>query len=327
MFNIYEKIESPIDIQRHYVNRDGFIFTSSINGCADVFDAIVIRHPAQVDCSSPKVGFSSHNLEEHFKIICDYKIKSALVIAQDIKFLPKFQELESLEIIPAKTANDGFDYSPLYEMLNIKKLDCSTSYGTTEKLSTTIDYSNFKNLIELRVEDKGHLNYQCLKNLKVLSMCRQSDLNFSEFHLPNLKSLTLLQCSTKTLDGLEHFSRLQELNLWYMRKLFDISALSSLSHTLRSLSIENASKINSFDCLNDLINLEYLRLSGNNELDSVSFLQDMEKLILFYNTMPIIDGDISACLNVPYASVKCKKNYNLKDKDLPKNRPGKFILL
>ena len=34
--------------------------------------------------------------------------------------------------------------------------------------------------------------------------------------------------------------------------------------------------------------------------------------------MNVMDGDLSLCMNVPYASCRNKKHYNLKDSDLPK---------
>lgn len=240
MFDIYEKIVDPNVLHKYYIVRNGFVFTS-ISEPTDVFDAIVIRYPSEADCVSPKVGFSSHNLEEHLKIIADYGIKKALIIADNIDFLPTLQTLESLEVIPAKTAKNNFDYTPLYEMPGIRMLKCKTVYGRSEELTTTVDYSYFKNLQKLHIQGEGHLNYQCLDNLQVLTMCAQSDINMLKFDLPRLKSLTLLQCGLRTLDGLEHFINLQELNLWYLRKLVDISLVASISSSLRSLSIENVS--------------------------------------------------------------------------------------
>ena len=323
---LYERIDNCYDLQKHYVIRDGYIFTS-IDAPANIFDAIVIRYPAEADCSSPKVGFSSRTLEEHLQVIRKHGIKKALIIADNIEFLPEIPEIEFLEIIPSKTAKNGFDYSPLYKMPNIIMLDCNTTYGDREKRVTAIDYAGFRKLQKLYVEGEGHLHYQCLSNLQELTMSGQCDVDFLQFSLPNLKSLTLLQCATRSFSGLEHFLKLQQLELWYMRRLVDISALSKTSASLRYLYIHHASKIASFDCLYDLVKMEYLSLEGSNKLESLAFLKNMKGLLHFYNTMPVLDGDLRPCLSIPHVYIKRKKYYNLKSKDLPDARIPPFTLL
>ena len=55
----------------------------------------------------------------------------------------------------------------------------------------------------------------------------------------------------------------------------------------------------------------------------------MNHLKTFTFSMRIKDGDLTPCLNVPYVwSAKNRKEYNLKDKDLPKELPrGPFKIL
>ena len=72
--------------------------------------------------------------------------------------------------------------------------------------------------------------------------------NLENFDLPELLKFDIMKCSIKTLSGIENFHKLQWLSLFGMRNLDDISALETLSPTLRLLSIENCPKID--DVLN-----------------------------------------------------------------------------
>ncbi len=113
---------------------------------------------------------------------------------------------------------------------------------------------------------------------------------------------------------------MQCLYLHYNRSLKDISALSKVKKTLKALRIENCSKIEDFSVLAELENLELLELSGSNTLPSLSFIKSMKNLKTFVFNMNVEDGDLTPCLNLSYVySEKNRKNYNLKDKDLPKN--------
>ena len=61
-------------------------------------------------------------------------------------------------IFPAISASN-FDYSPIYELKNIKWLQCETIYGENEEKVCTVDYSKFQNLKRLGISGgKGHLN-------------------------------------------------------------------------------------------------------------------------------------------------------------------------
>ena len=71
------------------------------------------------------------------------------------------------------------------------------------------------------------------------------------------------------------------------------------------------------------MNLEYLILDGSQTLPDLRFLKKMPKLKFFTFSMTVEDGDLTPCLDIPYARCdKGKKHYNLKDKDLPKEHDG-----
>ncbi len=308
------------DLHRYHIYRDGFVFTS-IDEPANVFDAIVIRYPSSADCVSPKTGFTGLSLEEHINAIKAYGIKKALIIADNIDFLPQCPNLNGLKIVPAKTAPDHFDYSPLYQMENITYLRCDTAYGARDQLSANIDYSQMRSsLKKLAVSGKGHVNYLKIQTLEELSMDNQRIENFEELDMPMLKRLRLLQCSVESLYGIENCPKLQWLDLSYMRSLSDISSLSALAPTLRTLFFENCPKITDFSVLAELKQLEYLGLEGKNELPSLDFIIGLDRLRYMALTMNVLDGNVKQLLNLQYVYAECKRHYNVKSKDLLKDR-------
>ncbi len=308
------------ELQRHYIVREGFAFTS-VDGPANIFDGIVIRYPADADCFSPKLPFSERSLEEHIRAINEYGITKAIVIADDIDFLTKCPTLEALEIYPSSTAKNGFDCSPLYKIPRIRSLHVRTEYlhQRVDNYSTTVDYKEINGLEVLRIEGKGHLNYQKLPTLKELYIGTSAVKSIEDFDLPNLIYLQIVQCGLTELRGIERSPKLERLNLWYMRKLSDISLLESAA-CLKSLDIENCPKITDFSIISNLKQLEYLKLKGKNELPSLDFLIGLDKLKYIALTMNVLDGNIKPLLNLQYVYAECKRHYNVKSKDLPKDR-------
>ncbi len=309
------------DLQRHDIVREGFVFTS-VDGPANIFDGIVIRYPADVDCFSPKLGFSERSLEDHIRAINEYGIKKAIVIADDIEFLTSCPTLEALEIFPASTAKNGFDCSPLYKMPRVRSLHVRTEYlhQRVDNYSTTVDYQQIKGLEVLRIEGKGHLNDQKLSALKELYIGTSTVNSLEDFDLPELLKLSIIQCGITTLAGIENCPKLQWLDLSYMRNLSDISSLSALAPTLRSLAFENCPKITDFSVLSELKQLEYLELKGKNELPNLDFIKELPNLKFLILTMNVLDGNVACLKNIQYVDAVCKRHYHLKNKDLPKDR-------
>ncbi len=304
---------------------NGFVFTCITK--ANVYDAIVVRNPENCDCISPKKSYSSRTLEEHIRYINDKKLEKAVIIADSIEFITECPSLKYLEIYPSKDSMSYMDYSPLYSMTELRYLLCQTDYSDMgEKVSskTTIDYSKIHGVTELWVKGAGHINYDASHSLETLCVYhdkKHTDIN-SLCKTANLKSLHVGNSSIKSLDGIENLVNLQELELGYNRRLADISELSSVKDSLRSLCIDNCPKIKDFACLKELHNMEFLDLRGKNDLPDLSFLNEMPNLKLFNFSMNVADGDLTPCLRVPYVdSMKNKKIYNLKNSQLPKKKP------
>ena len=306
----------------HCIFRDGFVFTP-VTEPANIFDAIVIRSPENCDCWSPKKSFSTHSLKEHIDFINKHRLEKAVIIAEDLRFLKECPTLKYIEIIPADTASDHFDYSPLSYLPEVCYLSCTTRYGgADEPYSTSIDYSTVHGIKDLFVNGQGHLNYNTVNTLETLEVYGDKNnrdlLYLSE--CTNLKSLGFSSCVLNTFSGINSLKSIEKVSVFNCRTLQDISELCKVASSLKTLSIESCAKLSDFSWLSELNNLEHLYLWGNNELPNLHFLKSMKKLKTFTFSMKILDNDLTPCLDIPYVCcAKNRKEYNLKDKDLPKN--------
>ena len=310
-----EPVEGPIcfTMTRFAPLVDSFSFYNN--------DHLVIIDPPDVLWEAPIVPRSTKTLEDHITYIQENLIKKALVIAEDISFLRHCPSLECLQIIPPYSAA-SFDYAPLYDLPCLRQLNCHTIYGPKDSLSTFVDYSRISGLEDLHVcGKKGHVNLQDVKGLHTLSCAQGQPVSgtLADLDVSQLRELDLLQSPLRTLAGLENAKSLHKLCLTSCRRLEDLSALASIGDSLTLLSIESCGKIPDFSVLHELHELEHLRLYGSNTLPDLSFLNNMPNLQTFTFTMDVLDGDLTPCLSIPYASCRNRKHFNLKDSQLPKN--------
>ena len=319
--DIHEVILDSRILANRYILRYGFTFTS-ITHPANVYDAIVVKYPQDVQCFSSRINGSLHSLKEQIEFINRHKIEKALIIAENIDFITMCPTLKHLRIIPADSAANKFDYSPLYKMPQIKSLQCSTVYGFREEYSTYIDCAKISGLEDIHVSNLGYENFDKVETLKGLGLSSYEKRDMSEALSSSiLDTLSITQSKIITLEGIQKSKKLQCLYLYYNRTLQDIGALKKVKRTLRALRIENCPKINDFSVLGELENLELLELSGSNEIPSLSFLKKMKNLKTFIFNMNVKDGDLTPCLSLSYVySEKNRKHYNFKDAELPKTQ-------
>ena len=322
-FDLKQIITDFSVLRDNYLVRDGYVF-SSWSDRPNVFDVLVIKQPNNASGNTRNYPNSMHSLEEHIRLIHEENIERALIIADDISFIMECPSLKMFSVFPANSTGSGFDYSPLYREQEIKTLNCHTTYGEKDEESCSIDYSKISGLIDLGVYGKGHFNYASIDTLEKfwVSNIKKCDNLYQISRSGELKDLTVLQCGIRSLDGIEQYQKLQSLDLSSNRLLCDISMLGKVGESLRLLNIEGCAKITDFSCLYDLTVLEHLSLIGNNVLPDLEFLKRMTRLKTFTFSMEIVGGDLSPCLRIPYVScMKNRKWYNLKDKDLPKQKP------
>lgn len=316
-------IDSSI-LGKRFCERDGFYFTS-ICYPHNVYDAIILRNPSGANTICPRLGISNESLDSHIAIINKYNLDKALIIADDLRFVNRCPSLKHICIIPSDTATDDLDFSPLYEMPELLSITCKNQYGYNGEFYGSVDYSRINGLVDLGVNvNKRTFNYNLIPNLKTLHVSNHKgkDKDLTDlFCSKGLDTLRLIQCKNTSLKGIGTSSKMQCLYLQYNRFLSDITALYDVKLTLKTLRIENCHQITDFSVLEELVNLEMLELSGNNTLSSLYFLRKMKKLKTFVFSMNVVDGDLSLCKKLSYVlSIKDRRHYNLKDKDLPKDQ-------
>ncbi len=313
--DLEERVTHDTSLRNGYHLREGFIFM--LGGKPGVYDAIVIRNPADASAVGLRQGISDRTLEEHIAVVGECALKKAVIVCDDLAFLRRCPSLEDVRIVPSDGAGGGFDYSPLYEMPNLRKVHCCTLYGPREEWKTTVDYRKIPGVTDIGADGPGHHGYEEIAQLERLWLtgdkthrdCR--NLSCSD----RLKELRLQMCSVRTLEGLEQHQNLKEVHLYHNRSLTDLSALPD---TLECLTVEGCGKVRDFSVLYRLKKLKHLNLYGSAVLPSLEFLKEMKELETFVFTMDVADGDLSPCMELPYASCKNRRHFNFKDAQLPK---------
>ena len=244
-------------------------------------DYLVILSPFDVVWESPVLARSRRTLEEHIQYIQENQLEKVYVVAEDISFLRQCPSITSAKIIPAYSAAK-FDYSPLYDMPNLKELNCQTVYGYKDALKAEVDYSHFPSLHNVYASGaKGHHNLESVKGLRhlYLGQGQPASKALTGFDFSKLTKLDLCQSPIRSLSGIEQATCLQNFSLSYCRSLEDVAALASIGESLTSLEIESCGRIKDFSWLYRLPNLENLVLFGSNMLPNLGFLKSMQNLL------------------------------------------------
>ena len=319
--SISAKVIDVYSLYKGYVNRGGFLFAALDN--SQVFDALIVRTNENSN-DLLRIENSNKTLQEHIELINQFSLEKVKIIGNDFSFVKKCPTIKHCSILPDGIILDNLDFSPFYELPEIKTMIMLSSPEDSfkkMKANEGLDCSRIRELENLSVVGNSCYNYQNLEKLKKISLSQVAINDFSKFVLPNLKELSLTQCNLKSLHGIANLTSLQRLDLNYIRSLVDASEIKELQ-TLRCLDISSCSQISDFKFIGALANLECLSLEGNNEVDSISFLNDLQKLRFLILQFNVLDGDLTLCKNIQYVDVKNRKHYNLKDKELPKNRSG-----
>ncbi len=312
----------------HPLTEEGFIF-SHMCSTFKVLDAIEILKPNyKLTHTSYSPLFYKKSFEDHIEAVNREKLESAVIEADDISFLKQCPTLKRFRLRASTTITKPLDLSPLYEHPKVEAMSFANSYHIEKNLHSQIDCSKLNGLEYLAVHggDESELNYNKVETLKTLHICKTkgknrdlTDLSYSKV----LDSLVMRECKMTSLEGIQNSERMQCIELSYNRSLEDISALSKVKKTLKSLEIDKCAKVTVFSVLEELENLVFLRILGNNiVLPNLNFLKNMKKLEFFVLEANVLDGDLSLCKKIKYVYIKKNyKHHNLKDKkDFAPNR-------
>lgn len=299
------------DIELH-INTNGFKFTS-------------IVYPAYrkdaIDILPDKPW------EEYVDFINRNKITKAKVTMPELNGIQRCGSLKYLYILPPQNAPKVYDFSPLYDMPEIKYLNCSNRTGENWRYMSEIDYSRINGLKALRFDAnrkaKHYNNIQSLKSLCVSSFKGANGDLTDLFCSTELDTLWMLQCGNQSLNGIGRAHEMKCVYLHNNRSLEDICALYDIKDSITALRIDNCPKIRDFSVLRNLQKLELLELFGTNSIESLSFIRNMPNLKTLILSMNVLDGDLSECTKLSYVYVdKIRRHYNVKEADLPK---GEYI--
>jgi len=222
---------------------------------------------------------------------------------QNVNFLSKYPEIEHLSI------SDGIDnIESIHTLHNLKSLLIS---GKNRK----IDFSHFPLLEELIAEwSPGFLNMdKCayLNSLSFLNYSPKSKDCSSLSVMPWVKRLEITRSTIFTLNGLEEFDQLEELEFNYCNKLETLCCLDESRETLVSLRLDHCKSIKNHEYVTQFARLDTLAYNNGGVIPSIKFIKMMASLkaFMFVGT-DVIDGDMRPCIGLEYAGFSNKKHFS-----------------
>ncbi|MEM5014626.1 hypothetical protein WKH57_28360 [Niallia taxi] len=265
------------------------------------------------------VYITDQNIEESIKYINENKIDTIYIELlyyrkDNLDFLTECVNIKRIHIDVCEISN----IKGLYSLRSLKELSLTENDNNIK-----IDLSNFPKLEILRL-DWGPSVYGLsnLENLNLLQLLKYKpkSKDLSELiKLKKLESLILTHGNLTSLNGIQKFNNLKEIQLNYIRNLIDISHLKNLP-LLSELEIENCKKIRDIPIVNNISSIERLALLNCGEFESLVFIESMQNLKNFvFSGTNIKDGNLSYCKNIDYVYFLDKKHYSLKLRDINNN--------
>ena len=162
-----------------------------------------------------------------------------------------------------------------------------------------IDLSRFTKIEKLYIRDfqKGKLNINVdIEELGLINFYKKDLSDISNVEKINKLFITYAP-SVKSLDGIEDFVRLEELELDYAPRLHFIESLSKCEN-IKNLSIFDCNKIEDlFNSISKLVNIEYINLYNKetnviNKINDFSFLNNLNNIKRFLTDYKVPKGKI-----------------------------------
>jgi hypothetical protein len=190
------------------------------------------------------------------------------------------------------------DLSPLYKLSQLSHLVLPSNS------KASFDFSHLPSLEVLGTElSKKYVNLDHLKKLKFLKLSKYKGIDLKLLkNCTLLERLELIQVGIQTLEGMELLVNLRELDIDGARHLESLLGISKVHDKLKKFRIWSASKLFDVHFLGNAVNLEYIQLSKFKEINSVQFLDKLQKLNGVAILPKIADGDLS-----PISRVKARR--------------------
>lgn len=235
---------------------------------------------------------------------------------KDLNFLKNLQHVKHIGVLDHEIR----DLSGINTLSDLELLSLITSS------KTILDFKKFQNLKWLIFDwIKGSESLFECDSISFLSLYNSEEKNFKRISkLHKLKTLTLNEGKTESLDGIENLSDLSELRLLNLKQLSSINSISKLSNLKKLEIINGCKKFNNFDSVSKLTKLERLALDNLGEIESIKKLSTLKELkeISFHDSTNIMDGDLSVLEKLPklhMVKFNNRKHYSHKRQDLDKS--------
>jgi hypothetical protein len=221
------------------------------------------------------------------------------------------------------------DITPLYDLPNLRSL-------AVQGVERKIDFTRIPRIQKLALPWNAKLFSSLLEcgGLQDLGIDNFSGKDFLPFaRLKSLKNIGFAFTRLESFAGIEEFPELGRLSLGPINRLETLDHLEGCPR-LWYLQVEAAKKLRRIDAVSSLRCLQELCFTACPQIESIRAIEGLPALEYFglLQTTEVADGDLSALLKLPrlkHASIRDRKNYNVKNDDLPKayRKANKVIAL
>lgn len=186
------------------------------------------------------------------------------------------------------------------------------SYLQLDGFSGDIDFGVFPRLRHLRVQWTPNMRFSTQPALERLALWGFKPKCRNLTGLPAFKNLHILevvQSPIVSLSGIQRFSQLERIELAYLSKLEDISAIAELPR-LSAFQCGNCKRIRDYNQIGAAHGLTSLRLNNCGKLPTLEFLDSLTRLEEFrFVGTDVEDGDLTRCLRLKSVSFSDKKHF------------------
>lgn len=128
--------------------------------------------------------------------------------------------------------------------------------------------------------------------------------------IPNLKCLGITQGNLESMDGIDRYPALSELDIAYLPKLRSVCSVTILN-CLECLAIEACPNVDDVSCIRSIASLRSVRLSRIATLESIGFVRGMPNLKSFtFVGTDVRDGDMRPLIGLDYVAFTDKRHFS-----------------
>ncbi len=233
------------------------------------------------------------------------------------EFLSQFGGTKKLSVINEIAIENDF----LYELKQLEELGLHF-------------YSDVKTIVDLeKIVSLKHFGFNYYKKY-IKNLCSQTVLQTLSISDYTEKDMRALSCLTsikefrtvggkmKSLEGIQHLTNLEKLEISAHRSLTDISQIVALQN-LKYLEINTCWKMADFSPIGKLKSLRKLRIIDCKNLESIEFVKELSNLefLSTLGTTIINDYDTTPAAHVPvfFGSQNNKYNKQYPEKEIHKS--------